>query len=237
LNGQWIGGYTDTGSNAGSVMINIDDIGKYYEGEAYFINSKGLPTTFAQFRTPDKSTSFKLEKHPIFPVNPVTNQIDSWDNVKKIYNESVFFSKYVNANGEYDGEWLKLNWKTEHGLDGSCQLRKSQVNKPSNYKPFVIDWTGYKKFLDDLKLEPQKYIFRGQEETWRLQTNFHRTGRANLARFINQDRIALHRNLSSRTKHIFDIEKPDQNGAFMNLVQHHGMAIQRLCLIGLIPLM
>lgn len=32
----------------------------------------------------------------------------------------------------------------------------------------------------------------------------------------------LHRHLSARTKHVFRLTIPDENGAFFNLVQHHG---------------
>jgi hypothetical protein len=32
----------------------------------------------------------------------------------------------------------------------------------------------------------------------------------------------LHKHLSARTKHVFNLEIPNENGAFFNLVQHHG---------------
>ena len=32
----------------------------------------------------------------------------------------------------------------------------------------------------------------------------------------------MHRHLSGRTSHIFNLEIPNENGAFLNLVQHHG---------------
>ncbi len=32
----------------------------------------------------------------------------------------------------------------------------------------------------------------------------------------------LHKHLSARTKHLFNLQIPDENGAFFNLVQHHG---------------
>jgi hypothetical protein len=32
----------------------------------------------------------------------------------------------------------------------------------------------------------------------------------------------LHKHLSARTKHFFNLQIPDENGAFFNLVQHHG---------------
>jgi hypothetical protein len=32
----------------------------------------------------------------------------------------------------------------------------------------------------------------------------------------------LHKHLSARTRHIFNLQNPNENGAFFNLVQHHG---------------
>src|SRR5881398_1707036 len=43
-----------------------------------------------------------------------------------------------------------------------------------------------------------------------------------LIRFVNEDIQVLHRHLSVRTRHIFNLGNPDENGAFFNLVQHHG---------------
>src|SRR5207249_3918710 len=40
--------------------------------------------------------------------------------------------------------------------------------------------------------------------------------------FLDNDIAALHRQLSARTKHIFNLQIGDENGAFFNLVQHHG---------------
>jgi FRG domain len=71
-------------------------------------------------------------------------------------------------------------------------------------------------------LEHRRYIFRGQRELLRLRTGFHRTGRADLSRFLANDIQTLHRHLSSRMGHIFNLSIPDENGAFFNLVQHHG---------------
>ncbi|MDR4470706.1 MAG: FRG domain-containing protein [Nitrospira sp.] len=65
-------------------------------------------------------------------------------------------------------------------------------------------------------------MFRGQSHPWRLRTSFFRAGRADLIRFLNEDIQMLHRHLSARTKHVFRLTIPDENGAFFNLVQHHG---------------
>jgi hypothetical protein len=71
-------------------------------------------------------------------------------------------------------------------------------------------------------LKSCRYLFRGQNEPWRLRTSFHRRGRADLGRFLNEDLPALYKHLSARTKHVFDLKNPDENGAFFNLIQHHG---------------
>lgn len=220
MNGQWIGAYT--GANSGTAIINVDDMGDHFEGIAYMINSSSLlPTIFANLKTNDKNKNFTLDKLPIFPVNPATNTPDAWDNIKKYYPDNVFVSKYVDVDVMYDDEVLSLNWKTEHGLESACTLSKNKTDKPSEYAPEPINnWSEYKQFV--AQMEQRKFIFRGQSDRWRLRTKFHRTGRANVERFINEDRQNLYRHLSANTKHIFNLKDPDENGAFFNLVQHHG---------------
>ena len=66
-------------------------------------------------------------------------------------------------------------------------------------------------------------MFRGQESSsWRLRTFFHRSGRASLFKFVNQDIPQLHAHLSSLTEHHFNLKDDLENAAFYSLVQHHG---------------
>jgi hypothetical protein len=66
------------------------------------------------------------------------------------------------------------------------------------------------------------FIYRGQSQPWPLQTSFHRTSRKDLGRYLREDVQSLYRALTGRTRHIFDLAKPQENGAFLNLAQHHG---------------
>jgi hypothetical protein len=82
-------------------------------------------------------------------------------------------------------------------------------------------------FIDFRNNEPVEadriYFFRGHSDNhWRLRTYFHRTGRANLRRFMMDDIPSLHRLLSGQTTHFFDLANPIENGAFYALAQHHG---------------
>ena len=101
-------------------------------------------------------------------------------------------------------------------------LRQGAPNVSPALKPLsVTSWAEFKEYVTSL--EPNRYIFRGHEEnTWRLRTYFHRTGRADLRRFMRVDIPVLHRHLSGMTQHVFNLTDPIENGAFHNLVQHHG---------------
>jgi FRG domain len=85
----------------------------------------------------------------------------------------------------------------------------------------VNNWAEFKDFA--YSLDPDRYIFRGQERAvWRLRTSFHRAGRANLERFLSEDVPRLHKHLSARTTHVFNMRNPEEHGAFVSLAQHHG---------------
>ncbi len=108
-----------------------------------------------------------------------------------------------------------------HG--GICrEIRRTKANAPTEYQPLpdVRSWEDFKAFVTGL--EHRRFIFRGQQQPLRLRTGFHRSGRAVLQRFLSEDIRALHRHLTLRTSHVFNLSIPDENGAFFNLVQHHG---------------
>jgi hypothetical protein len=105
-------------------------------------------------------------------------------------------------------------------LDGASV---TQAGNASTYypEPTVTNWNDFKTFVN--QLEPDRYIFRGQENSaWRLRTSFHRAYRANLERFLGEDIPRLRKHLSARISHVSDLGKPDEHGAFVSLVQHHG---------------
>lgn len=217
MNGQWCGEYS--GTNEGYAIVDIDDMGDHYEGVARLDDNDGnLPATFAFISTQDKAATATPEVF-LAPIDRQTGLARPWDEIKDSYPGVVFSSK-VTAKVEYTEQSLVVEWETDIGSKGRAVLPRSQSDLPSTYPATEMDWGEFKSYVADL--EHRRYIFRGQRKAWRLRTNFHRTGRANLSRFINEDIPTLYRHLSARTRHIFDLNNPDQNGAFYNLVQHHG---------------
>jgi hypothetical protein len=219
MNGQWIGRYS--GSNSGELVVDLDDLGTHYEGCAcaYEDNTTAL-STFVPIVTSSKESSFELLL-PTHPIDPRTGEVTSWNQIASSFPQATFPNQAtVRANCEDDQ--LNVSWTTNIGASAEAHLPRTRAHQPTEYEPLpqVTNWDEFKTFVNGLK--PRQFIFRGQRELLRLRTGFHRTGRANLFRFLANDIPTLHRHLSSRTGHIFNLGVPDENGAFFNLVQHHG---------------
>lgn len=219
MNGQWIGEYT--GTNNGLIILNVDDRHDHFEGVGYLLDSNSnLPHMAVYCKTNDKDNPFDFHTTAILPVHPVTHVADIWDNVKTLYPPDTTIPGSAHIQGSWDQDTVKMNWTTDIATAGSCVLPKSKADQPSEYLPLVSDWIGYKRYVGSI--EGRRLLFRGQNNPRRLRTAFHKTGRANLARFVAEDISTVHKHLSARTPHIFNLSIPDENGAFLNLMQHHG---------------
>ena len=220
MNGQWMGEFT--GSNSGLLVVNIDDMGDHYEGHAVaFDSDSDLPDAFVPLVTPDKLSVVKI-KVPISPIDPRTRAVGSADTIAQHYPKAELFSKWADVTISYKESDLNLEWETDAGFVGEATLPRSKGGELSEYQAIneVTSWDDFKRYVNELK--PRKYIFRGQRDGRRLRTSFHRAGRADLLRFRSEDIPRLHRHLSNRTRHLFNLQDADQYGAFYNLVQHHG---------------
>jgi hypothetical protein len=215
LNGQWLGCFE--GSTPGFVVLNVDETESDYEGVAYlFHEDPTLPGTAAGFTVPGKTHKFEITTNYLLALDPSTKNPVPLDQIKAEWN----FAKRANVKGELNGDKLHLTWHSDTGIQGDCVLDRSQSGEPSELKAVEKNWEEYKTYVKELRGE--HLLFRGQNEPRRLRTSYHRLGRAEMSRFVNQDIPTLYRKLSARTRHVFDIKDGDQNGAFLNLAQHHG---------------
>ena len=220
MNGQWIGRYS--GTNSGQLIVDLDDRGTHYEGIACaYDDDPLLPGTFVHVKTTDKQPTFQ-DRLPVLPIDPRTGEPNDWANLQTLFPQGINVPKHASISLNVEDDVLKVEWKTDIDTAGSANLRRTKANAPTEYQPLpeVQSWDDFKAFVTGL--EHRRFIFRGQQHPLRLRTGFHRSGRADLPRFLNEDIRALHRHLSLRTNHVFNLNNPDENGAFFNLVQHHG---------------
>lgn len=219
MKGQWLG--KAEGTNKGTIIINIDERSNNYEGVIYFLDEdNNNPSISIHFETIDKRNTLDIGTQNIHAINPKTSTEDSWENVKKEYPDNAKLPSFIHITGSYSNKILKISWTTDINTRGHCNLQSSKANNQSEVDAFTSNLEAYKSYF--INLLGSKYIFRGQNKPWRLRTSFHRAGRFNLRRFLNEDLQYLHKRLSANTKHVFNLENPIEMGGFLNLIQHHG---------------
>ncbi|MEP7355545.1 MAG: hypothetical protein ABI824_20130 [Acidobacteriota bacterium] len=216
MNGQWMGAYKGI-AHDGTLLVNIDERRSHFEGTAYFRpNNKEVPGSRVNFRTLDKEKEFKFLTSNFAAIDPLTGNDTSFDAVKQFYPKGFSVASEIEVAGRWDKSHLEFGWQSEGGLSGSADLPQSRASEPSELQAQSLGWKEFKAYVADLA--GTRHLFRGQSEPQRLRTKFHRSGRADLRRFTSDDIQVLHRRLSVRTKHIFDLNKGEENGAFFNLV-------------------
>ncbi len=220
MEGQWIGPVE--GENAGLAVVDLDHMGTYYSGHAYLFEAdKNLPATLARIQTSEIAEKFQLNECPLTALHPFFPVALSRDQLAEDFPQVSFPTK-ADISLERTKDGLRGEWKTDIGTHGHAILYESKASEPSDLKPLreVSTWKEFKSFA--LDLPPRQFIFRGQDCCKRLRTSFHRTRRKDLVTYLTEDMPHAHHVLTARTKHLFNLQNPVENGAFLNLLQHHG---------------
>ncbi len=223
MHGQWIGRYQ--GSNRGTVMIDIDQHERHFSGAGVLFDDGGLPGSLVTFETSDFAPKQSFQHLPVTPLDPLSANVVSIDLLKQRYAQEgveLHFPATASVHLQLNGQELNVSWTTDIGTKGSANLPRSRAGEASVVVPEaeVTNWSEFKAAV--AALERGRFIFRGQPSVWRLQTAFHRTNRKNVFRLMVEDIPRLHQRLSGSTRHLFDLNDDQQNGAFWNLIQHHG---------------
>lgn len=220
MKGQWLGLFT--GTNNGRAIINIDEQAEVYTGVVYFFdNDASMPMLTAHFEIEKSNISSGMgtcKSNWINPLQPGSFTEVDWNSVAQFY-PNITFPKTIDIAFELSDSQLKVSAKTDIGTEVEGKLFISDLSAPSKLQSTRMSWDEFKLFV--LTNEKQ-LIYRGQNEPWKLQTSFHRRGRYDLTRYQAEDIPQLHRALSSKTKHVFNLANSQENGAFLNLAQHHG---------------
>lgn len=218
MKGQWIGKFE--GSTTGTIIVNVDELSSWFQGTIHLLHEDpNIANSIVGFSTLTKNNYFKFITKNLTAVNKTPGLFLSASDLKKEFPNSTMPESFE-INGNWSETSLSLLWKTNLNTYGTCALKRSEITGKSKLKSKKISWEHFKKHISSM--ENKRYLFRGQKEPWKLRTSFHRAGRADVQRFTNEDIQALHKHLSARTKHVFNLDIPNENGAFYNLVQHHG---------------
>ncbi|MGB8523202.1 MAG: hypothetical protein WCD43_09560 [Candidatus Acidiferrales bacterium] len=99
LNGQWIGKYT--GTDDGSIHLNIDEDESDYVGVAYLFTDPKLPTVIAYFAFPKKTGEFSFRTDKILAIDPGTSLPVTWESIKAKYPEDTIFGGWPTLESRF----------------------------------------------------------------------------------------------------------------------------------------
>lgn len=217
MKGQWLGQYD--GENNGSIMINVDEINGHFEGVAYLRpKDEQLLGTVAYFSTDNTASKSTFEATTI-PIDPRTGHQSTWEEISNLYPEASHSKKAI-VSYDVNADELVFNAVTDIDLKLSGTLTRPAHDSKTKILGKKMSWSEFKIYVGNIS--KQSYLWRGQQQPWPLCTSFHRRGRYRISEFIYKDIKQLHKRLSAVTNHFFDLNVPEQNGAFFNLLQHHG---------------
>lgn len=146
MNGQWQGTFSDS-NGSGTILCNIDELETNYEGVAYLHpENLQLPRTAAFFKSKDKTSRGQFRTQALFPIDPATWNIGTWETIKAKFPNTVF-SKYADVDFSFDERSLRLSWKTDLGFAGNCVLPKSKAGEPSELEATKLPWDGFKMYV------------------------------------------------------------------------------------------
>ncbi|WP_321794834.1 FRG domain-containing protein [Caballeronia sp. J97] len=218
MRGQWLGRFHATGWS-GSATVEVDDLGKTFGGRVYlFSRDTNMPSAIAYFEVP-KGDNPARAVAKILPIDPSTGNPTTWDALAHRFPQ-LSFATLAQTTLRWTQDRMVAVWDSNLGAHGRAFLYKSNAERASEYVETPMEWAQFKAHV--ACLEFRRFVFRGQAKRWRLRTHFHRTGRADLWKYNNEDMTLLHRHLSARTRHTFNRRDSDENGAFLHLAQHHG---------------
>ena len=218
--GQWTG--RSEGEPPGRVILDIDLVSGEWRGSAHLIpDSMDIPSSVIFFSQTSSLPSISSKAAPRH-YNAGNGRFLTGAEISSSYPgvdvpPEVDFNLQLDPNGRLIGRWRSsIETSGEIICERECVKARSSVVAESG----VSSWESFKSEL--MKFRFGDRIFRGQGDVWPLQTSFHRTRRKDLHRYLLEDIPKLHHAVTSRIDHLFDLHKPVELGAFLNLLQHHG---------------
>lgn len=216
MKGQWIGRFE--GDYEGRIIVNIDENATSFSCIAYLQPDKpDIQGMVVNLITPDKNLPC-IADALISPINRNTGLQDSIQNFRREFPNSEFSNKATIELNITD-QYLLVSGLADNNVRLNAKIGNPNFGPYSSLSSAKMSWVDFKGSINE---QAQQYIFRGQKKPWKLVTSFHRYGRFIISEFLNKDIPILRHKISSISQHHFDLTIPEQNGAFFNLLQHHG---------------
>jgi hypothetical protein len=130
-------------------------------------------------------------------------------------------------NAGIQGKKIVGTFENDLGQKGGFEVWKgfTEPNDNKTQKPPKVigplTWEQFKSHISKLNKKPGQILFRGQPNQLPLRTSFHRCGRNNLLRYVDEELLHLRHRINSISTHYFQTHPEDFLG-LLSLAQHHG---------------
>jgi len=219
LAGQWVG--TSLGDPSAQIILDLDAQKGSALGFVYlYPQDANIPACCAPLKLPDQLKPQVVEANAMH-FDSYTAYVPNLEELHRKWPAATF-PEEVSVEIEPMGvDVLKVIWSTPVGTGGEAVLNRTGGGSSNlTADAEVTTWQDFQQHVT--QQSGTEFVFRGQSEPWPLRSSFHRTNRKDLQRYVREDVPKLHQALTGRMNHIFDLRNPQQNGAFLNLAQHHG---------------
>lgn len=204
LKGQWIG--KTSGTLKGLVTLNID-----------LQNPFAGRFLFKDYDTPPKDFHARVELRTEGE-NKITGTLDTF----KPIDSNVSLPVQAFIDGTLAEKELNCSWKASEEIKGEFSVMKKPPQRPYT-ADYTFNWNEYKNWIATEYLNRSGLIFRGQQDnSHELRTLFHRVGRADLVRYLQEDVVILCHNINAFSRYQYNNDSLSDVMAVLNLAQHHG---------------
>lgn len=219
MQGQWKGESTSNGKRF-EIILDAEVRQTTLSGSILAYNKDDLrERIYGQIQSCEISNNSALAVAHVNFVNPETNGLIYWQDIPKHFPQTPI-ATLAQIRLTQRGDLIDLSFNSNIGTAGNITLSTTDPTRPSQLNAIKMTWQEFKDYA--LGLDHRKHIFRGQRETWRLRSHYHRAGGGDLWKYLMTHLPELRRHISAQTRHLFDLTKPEEYGALLHLAQHHG---------------
>ena len=222
LVGQWTG--QAEGANRGFVILNIESDRLPNARLLFTDTDPNNPSICSLVKLKQQNGDLYGESDDILyflPTLAPENALLTWNQLReRNLHINVASSVQFNANLQ-DSTYLRGWWRTNQAEQGGeFSLIKTSVDE-IHPKDAMLSWDDFRTKIAG---EDQRdgFIYWGQNCLSRLRTTFHRSGRNDLVRYIQDDVPMLAHHINSCSSYRYRLNDTDDYGALLSLAQHHG---------------
>lgn len=227
---KFIGQWTGTSNSNSFVIVNIGQDNKNLTGrvsvhETAIIDKESVSYwTWSYFKgiINDDNTIDGFVNQP--SVHTTYGELFTEENLAILSEKgNITFPDQTNFKGKKISECeLEIEWNSIYstGLERHDKvILTKECSSDSKILHTEMSWKDFKEYALEQK---DGFIYRGQAQSWRLQTSFHRTGHADLIDYLDHKIPEVEHHINAYSNHVYNVHDDRSLGALLNLVQHHG---------------